>query len=145
MRIQVSSRLAEQSRPAPRSALQPRRRDVAAAVVNGGASLLRVVTGAVRGGVSAMTADPRPLRDTAAAASQRSRADRAASRGAEPGTYPESIALIYELLDAHCDTAELAEELSYDLEWRCHLEYLRALQRKGREVLAQMSTDASRR
>jgi hypothetical protein len=73
------------------------------------------------------------------------RIPRDAAKAAQPGSYPESIALIYELLDAHCDTAELAEEFGDDLEWRCHLDYLRALQRKGREMLAQMSADASRR
>jgi hypothetical protein len=127
MKIQVSRRLTQEPSPPPRTALQPRRRDVAAAVVSGGASLLRAVTGAVWGGVSAITAEPRVSRPPAA-----------------PAPDPDAIALIYELLDAHCDTAELAEELSFDLEWRCHLEYLRALQRKGREVLAQMSADASR-
>jgi hypothetical protein len=44
--------------------------------------------------------------------------------------------LIYELLDAHNDTAEMAAELTYDPWWRAHLEYLRVLQRKGREILA---------
>jgi hypothetical protein len=46
------------------------------------------------------------------------------------------VALAYELLDAHADTAQLADGLAYDLSWAAHLDYLRALQRKGREVLA---------
>jgi hypothetical protein len=45
-------------------------------------------------------------------------------------------ALAYELLDAHADTAQLAAELPYDLSWAAHLDYLRGLQRKGREMLA---------
>ena len=44
--------------------------------------------------------------------------------------------LAYELLDAHTDTAQLAEGLPYDRSWAAHLDYLRALQRKGREMLA---------
>ena len=45
-------------------------------------------------------------------------------------------ALAYELLDAHADTAELADGLQCDWSWAAHLDYLRALQRKGREMLA---------
>jgi hypothetical protein len=45
-------------------------------------------------------------------------------------------ALAYELLDAHADTAQLADGLTYDRSWAAHLDYLRALQRKGREMLA---------
>ena len=44
--------------------------------------------------------------------------------------------LAYELLDAHTDTAQLADGLPYDPYWAAHLDYLRALQRKGREMLA---------
>jgi hypothetical protein len=51
------------------------------------------------------------------------------------------IGLVYELLDAHHDTAELADEL-LDERWLAHLDYLRALQRTGREVLAK--ADAAR-
>jgi hypothetical protein len=46
------------------------------------------------------------------------------------------VALAYELLDAHADTAQLADALAYDPSWAAHLDYLRALQRKGRETLA---------
>lgn len=49
------------------------------------------------------------------------------------------IALGYELLDAHLDTIDLAADLSDD-PWRAHLEYLRALQRTGRELVAQASS-----
>jgi hypothetical protein len=44
--------------------------------------------------------------------------------------------LIYELLDAHDDTARLAEDVADDERWRAHLGYLRDLQRVAREVLA---------
>ena len=46
-------------------------------------------------------------------------------------------ALAYELLDAHADTAQLADGLPYDPSWAAHLDYLRSLQRKGREMLAE--------
>jgi hypothetical protein len=44
----------------------------------------------------------------------------------------QTIAFVYELLDAHDDTARLADRLAPDPEWRAHLGYLRALQRAGR-------------
>ena len=50
-------------------------------------------------------------------------------------------ALAYELLDAHADTAQLADGLPYDDSWAAHLDYLRALQRKGRETLARTAPD----
>jgi hypothetical protein len=54
-------------------------------------------------------------------------------RGASCG---EPLAdLVYELLDAHQDTMDLADGLS-ELRWRAHLDYLRALARTGRELLA---------
>jgi hypothetical protein len=48
------------------------------------------------------------------------------------------VTLVYELLDAHDDTARLAFESDLDgsSRWPVHLDYLRALQREGREVLA---------
>ena len=46
------------------------------------------------------------------------------------------IALGCELLDAHVDTIDLGAELPDD-EWRAHIDYLRALQRTGRGLLAQ--------
>jgi hypothetical protein len=54
-------------------------------------------------------------------------------------THPE--VLVYELLDAHADTAELAAEPRGEPRWAAHLDYLRALQRTGREALAQMVED----
>jgi hypothetical protein len=77
-----------------------------------------------------MSGEPRPPRGPAAPAEQRA---------------SETAELIYELLDAHCDTAEMAEELMGDPSWQAHLDYLRALQRKGREVLARMPADEGRR
>jgi hypothetical protein len=50
-------------------------------------------------------------------------------------------ALAYELLDAHADTAQLADGLPHDLSWAAHLDYLRALQRKGREMLARTAPE----
>jgi hypothetical protein len=44
--------------------------------------------------------------------------------------------LVYELLDAHADTEQLAHGPSTPLLWRAHLHYLRDLQRTGREILA---------
>jgi uncharacterized protein YciI len=49
---------------------------------------------------------------------------------------PELIALTDELLEAHLDTLELAQELESRPDWEAHLEYLRGLQRRGRELLA---------
>ena len=46
--------------------------------------------------------------------------------------------LVYELLDAHDDTSRLADELAADPRWGAHLDYLRGLQRVGREALARM-------
>jgi hypothetical protein len=51
------------------------------------------------------------------------------------------VALAYELLDAHSDTAQLADGLAYDRSWAAHLDYIRALQRKGRETLARTTPD----
>jgi len=44
--------------------------------------------------------------------------------------------LLYELLDAHVDTMRLAWQLDADPAWAAHLDYLRDLQRVGREALA---------
>ena len=50
------------------------------------------------------------------------------------------VALTYELLDAHADTARLVGDQAGDAEWENHLLYLRDLQRVGREALARAST-----
>ena len=44
--------------------------------------------------------------------------------------------LLYELLDAHIDTMRMARDLDEDPAWAAHLDYLRDLQRVGREALA---------
>jgi hypothetical protein len=44
--------------------------------------------------------------------------------------------LVYELLDAHLDTMRMARDLDGDPVWAAHLDYLRDLQRVGREALA---------
>ena len=55
------------------------------------------------------------------------------------GRDPRAVdTLIYELLEAHLDTADLARDLVSDPAWAAHLDYLRALQRVGRETLAWM-------
>src|SRR3954471_11249042 len=50
-------------------------------------------------------------------------------------------ALAYELLDAHADTAQLTDGLIHDPSWAAHLDYLRALQRTGREMLARTTAN----
>ncbi len=51
--------------------------------------------------------------------------------------------LVYELLDAHEDTMRLAEGLAGDERWAAHLDYLRDLQRVGREGLARAGAVAA--
>ena len=55
---------------------------------------------------------------------------------ADTGPCERLICLIYELLDAHDDTARIAAGLALDPPWQLHLVYLRDLQRLGREVVA---------
>ena len=59
---------------------------------------------------------------------------------ADADTSAGLVALAYDQLDAHGDTAQLADGLLYDPSWAAHLDYVRALQRKGREMLARTST-----
>ena len=47
--------------------------------------------------------------------------------------------LVYELLDAHVDTIALAGETRCSPAWSAHLDYIRDLQRVGRERLARLS------
>jgi hypothetical protein len=59
------------------------------------------------------------------------------ARGALADHDGDVLALVvYELLHAHDDTVRLGEGLEGDLRWRAHLDYLRGLQRVGREALA---------
>jgi hypothetical protein len=46
--------------------------------------------------------------------------------------------LVYELLDAHCDTLCMVEGADDSAVWAAHLDYLRDLQRVGRETLARV-------
>lgn len=46
--------------------------------------------------------------------------------------------LVYELLDAHADTISLAARQPHTRAWDAHLDYLRGLQRVGREHLARL-------
>ena len=48
--------------------------------------------------------------------------------------------LLYELLDAHVDTMRLADGLDAEPTWAAHLDYLRDLQRVGREALARAAS-----
>jgi hypothetical protein len=67
----------------------------------------------------------------------------AAARPADP-TCGEAVALIaltYELLDAHADTARLVGDEASDAEWQSHLAYLRDLQRVGRGTLARAAIE----
>ena len=57
------------------------------------------------------------------------------TRGAIPAN--QLSGLLYELLDAHLDTIEMAHSLVANESWAAHLDYLRDLQRVGRETLAQ--------
>jgi hypothetical protein len=47
--------------------------------------------------------------------------------------------LLYELLDAHLDTIEMADAPTAKETWAAHLDYLRDLQRVGRETLARVA------
>jgi hypothetical protein len=49
---------------------------------------------------------------------------------------PKLVELVYELLDAHDDTARLTHEHVDDMRWAAHIDYLLQLQRVGRETLA---------
>ena len=139
MRIPAPTRPRENSTRPFRAAWTPRRRDVASdllAVVSSGTSLLRAATGVLRSGVMTIAGDARrprtdPQRDAPCCAGE---------------TADDAATLIYEMLDAHYDTAVLAEELTdEDPDWEVHLDYLRALQRKGREMLARMPANGNMR
>ena len=53
-----------------------------------------------------------------------------------PGACDHLTRLVYELLDAHDDTARIATGQDLDVRWQAHLSYLRDLQRVARELLA---------
>jgi hypothetical protein len=56
-----------------------------------------------------------------------------------PGDCEQLTRLVYELLDAHDDTARMAGEY-VDARWQAHLGYLRDLQRVARALLAHAGT-----
>jgi hypothetical protein len=51
--------------------------------------------------------------------------------------------LVYELLDAHEDTARLRAREPFELRWDAHIDYLSGLQRVGREALARLTASAA--
>jgi hypothetical protein len=51
--------------------------------------------------------------------------------------------LVYELLDAHSDTIALVAA-PVEPAWDAHLDYLRALQRRARGILAEATATADR-
>jgi hypothetical protein len=53
-----------------------------------------------------------------------------------PGACEQLTRLVYELLDAHDDTARIATGQDLDVRWQAHLSYPRDLQRVARELLA---------
>ena len=56
---------------------------------------------------------------------------------AAPGRNSDLLDLVGELIDAHTDTVQLITgDESTELAWLAHCDYLRALQRLGRETLA---------
>jgi putative lipase involved disintegration of autophagic bodies len=57
------------------------------------------------------------------------------------GLSDDLVHLVYELLDAHHDTARLVEDVVEDEGWQAHLAYLRDLQRVARELLAIVTAD----
>jgi hypothetical protein len=65
----------------------------------------------------------------------------------EPGTAvpPQIVSLVAELLDAQLDTLEFGSELSAELRWAAHLDYVRALRRRGTELLAALDSEAASR
>jgi hypothetical protein len=44
--------------------------------------------------------------------------------------------LLYELIDAHADTVELATEIATGVAWSAHISYIQDLQRLAHETLA---------
>ncbi len=59
------------------------------------------------------------------------------------------VELVYELLDAHHDSGQLLTQLALGraadpVQLQAHLEYLRALQRTGRELLAHTTARVER-
>jgi hypothetical protein len=72
---------------------------------------------------------------------QRSDPARAAVGPIPPSAPPAVfVSFLYELLDAHLDTTCLVTESAPEQTWDAHLDYLCALQRLGRELLANIDS-----
>jgi hypothetical protein len=71
----------------------------------------------------------------------------ASSHGVGPSEFSTAdedlVHLIYELMDAHSDTAQIVGHSSDEPEWETHLAYLRGLQRAGRAALARLPVGES--
>lgn len=118
-------------------------RDVVTGEVLGGTSSWRAVLVAFQG-ARASTLGIVGRFTTSLLSNEPSSDDR--EHGQEPPLPPAcnaelQIELIYELLDAHIDTIEMGDNLGPGAAWQPHLEYLQALQRKARELLAQLAMD----
>ena len=72
------------------------------------------------------------------------RRPRSTARPMAPLPWPceQLTLLVYELLDAHDDTARIATGQNLDVQWQVHLSYLRDLQRVAREMLARAGQQA---
>jgi hypothetical protein len=97
-----------------------------AGVVAVGGALIRRVAVALFDGVSKTSLDEPPAR---------------AAPVSESHCPALVVAFVYELLDAHADTARIATDTGSDPSWAAHLAYLRALQRIGHELLARLPVD----
>lgn len=107
---------------------------IAAGIIGVGAASVRLT----RAGADALV-------DHARVAGRRREADGdAGSRSTGATSLSAVCELVYELLDAHEDTAQMAAWFRCDPDWREHLERLQTLQRKGRETLAHTCLDTAR-
>jgi hypothetical protein len=84
------------------------------------------------------TADRRGVRQRITPGDDRrlDRASAASQANASCRLPPWAVGLVYELLDAHHDTVRMFDEPATEQAWESHLDYLRALQRSARHLLA---------
>jgi hypothetical protein len=107
---------------------------IAAGIIGVGAASVRLT----RAGADALI-------DRARAAGRGGQANGAAGPRATDATSLSAVSeLVYELLDAHEDTAQMAAWFRCDPDWREHLQRLQTLQRQGRETLAHLCLDTAR-